>query len=173
MFLARFAGRGLAQTRELLGSFARLALCALQLRFELFDVALFLARLRFEPLRAIAVAAQRTHQFLLALELRAHPFELEIATSHFRTQLRNLFGIAAKRFDQGVLPVDALLQRLELVLAPSRAGFELGDARPLLLELFENQRELRAPIGQQAGQAISQTLDRCSRFRHLSEHHVG
>ena len=43
----------------------------------------------------------------------------------------------------------------ELVVVPSRAAFELGHARTLFLELLEDLRKLRAPIGQQAGQSFA------------------
>jgi hypothetical protein len=92
----------------------------------------------------------------------------ELTRSNSRSRLRtSARSFASQGFDEGVLAVDALLQRLDLVLAPAGAAFELGNARALLLELLENQRELRAPIGEQAGQAISKALDGCSGFGHV------
>src|SRR6185503_7547546 len=137
-----------AQRPELRRGLRGLGFSFLQLRPELFDLA---ARLRPHAIYAVGIAAQRSDELLLAFELRAHALELEVARANLGAQLRRFLGVGAQRLDQRVLPLDALRQLLELAVFAGRA-LELGDPGALLLELLQDDRELGAPIGQEASQ---------------------
>src|SRR6185503_18551961 len=146
--LAFLAVVRLAQRPELRRGLRGLGFSFLQLRPELFDLA---ARLRPHAIYAVGIAAQRSDELLLAFELRAHALELEVARANLGAQLRRFLGVGAQRLDQRVLPLDALRQLLELAVFAGRA-LELGDPGALLLELLQDDRELGAPIGQEASQ---------------------